>query len=43
MRATRERMERVKLTAVTLAYSFAMTTNAYPSTGYTREELRVVI
>lgn len=43
MRATRERMERVRQTAVTLAYSFLKTTNADSQLGHTNQELQLVI
>ncbi|KAI9155095.1 hypothetical protein HJFPF1_07663 [Paramyrothecium foliicola] len=43
LRSARERTERVKQTAVTLAYSFLKTTNADSVVGYTHEELQLII
>lgn len=43
MRAARERMERVRQTAVTLAYSFLKTTSADMGGGHDKDALQVLI
>lgn len=43
VRAARERMERVRQTAVTLAYSFTKTTAANSEMGHNKEEMQLLI
>lgn len=43
LRATRERMERVKQTAITMTYSLLKTTTTNNATGYDNSELQLVV